>query len=385
MRKITNISFIIIVTFIFFVNCGKINQSYRNAEAEEAKNLWIDTVMSAKGHAFGYSGDITEWGGWYFDTIPVGDDQMLRYDSIAPATLKLSLITRELLVDLGDPEAPEKIIDFMKPIDGFMRFQKSYEETLDSVFDEEYGLFKCTGYFSYTADYADSCIINSDRINRFICELSGVSQSEAAKIPGLSTFGSEPQPTKSSQSVSSSNKYNFERLSDYLANETFDFWKRCGEVDQSSNGGRLEIRTHISNLKFVTVCLYEYDRIGTGHGMYTQTFHTLDLLTGKELKNNDIFKNNSLEKVKTLLYESMANDPQYIVWNPQIKSAADIESRKLDLPQGSLTPYGVVFSFQPYEIDCWAAGAYHFIVPYEKLIPYLRPEAKRLISIYKPE
>lgn len=142
----------------------------------------------------------------------------------------------------------------------------------------------------------------------------------------------------------------------------------------------MEIRTHISNLKFVTVSLYGYDRIGTGHGMYTETFHTLDISTGKELENNDIFKSNSLEKVKMLLYESMANDPHYIGWNPEIKSAADIESRKFDLPQGALTATGVVFSFQPYEIDCWAAGAYHFIVPYEKLMPYLRPEARRLIS-----
>ncbi|MDE7189745.1 MAG: RsiV family protein [Muribaculaceae bacterium] len=40
----------------------------------------------------------------------------------------------------------------------------------------------------------------------------------------------------------------------------------------------------------------------------------------------------------------------------------------------------MMFSFQPYEIDCWAAGAYHFIVPYKKLMPYLTSEAKRLIS-----
>lgn len=54
---------------------------------------------------------------------------------------------------------------------------------------------------------------------------------------------------------------------------------------------------------------------------------------------------------------------------------------KFELPDGSLTDSGVVFSFQPYEIDCWAAGAYHFIVPYKKLLPYMTPKARRLIDI----
>ena len=39
---------------------------------EEKKNndgLWIDTVMFAQGHSFGYSGDISMWGGWYVDTV----------------------------------------------------------------------------------------------------------------------------------------------------------------------------------------------------------------------------------------------------------------------------------------------------------------------------
>ena len=52
---------------------------------------------------------------------------------------------------------------------------------------------------------------------------------------------------------------------------------------------------------------------------------------------------------------------------------------KFELPDGALTNDGVVFSFQPYEIDCWAAGAYHFIVPYKKLQPYLTPKVKELL------
>lgn len=51
---------------------------------------------------------------------------------------------------------------------------------------------------------------------------------------------------------------------------------------------------------------------------------------------------------------------------------------KFELPEGALTETGIVFSFQPYEIDCWAAGAYHFIVPYNKIMPYLTTKAKTI-------
>lgn len=80
-------------------------------ESEEyVEKLWIDTIMYASGHSFGYVGDVTMWGGWYFDTIPVGEDIMLSYDSVGPTSLKLSLVTRDIIVDLGDPKALDKTV-----------------------------------------------------------------------------------------------------------------------------------------------------------------------------------------------------------------------------------------------------------------------------------
>lgn len=98
--------------------------SSNNEEPDEAESLWTDTIMFAGGHSFGYSGDVSMWGGWLCDTMPVGDDQMLRYDSVGPSTLKLSLVTRKLVIDLRDPDAAAKIKVFMQPIDGFKRFNK---------------------------------------------------------------------------------------------------------------------------------------------------------------------------------------------------------------------------------------------------------------------
>jgi len=149
----------------------------------------------------------------------------------------------------------------------------------------------------------------------------------------------------------------------------------------------------VTNSNFVTLSKYEYDRIGIGHGMYTETFHTFDLARGKELNNKDIFKPNSFDKVKKLLFETMFDNKRYREWNQGIESPDETESAiegwqspsailegteweeperevKFELPEAALTESGVVFSFQPYEIDCWAAGAFHFVVPYKKLMPY---------------
>lgn len=366
--------------------------------------LWFDTVACTNGHKFCCRGDVSMWDGWYYDSIPIGDDIMLNCDSVGPSSLKLNLITRELIIDLNDSDVPpDKIKKFLNPLAGFKRFHKDYEVVLDSIIDEEYGTIRCYGYFSFTADYADACMEHATRINRFICDLTGISKIEEAKVPGLSAFYAGFKPVKYYRLGYTGDTDNIKGLSDFLANRTFENWKRGGDTDESSNGARLEIRSHVVNSKFATFSKYEYERIGIGHGMYTESFYTLDLQSGKALTNKDIFKSNSLDKVNKQLFETMFNDNHYREWNEGIESPTEIETAivgwqspdaildgteweepkrevKFELPEGALTETGVVFSFQPYEIDCWAAGTFHFIVPYKDLMPYLSSKAKKLIQ-----
>lgn len=188
---------------------------------ESAVELWVDTILNSNGHSFGFCGDVTEWGGWYFDTIPVGDDIMLNYDSIGPSSVKLNLVTRDLIVDLTDSDASDKIRKFLNPISGFKRFQNSYEVVLDSVVDEKYGTMRCYGYFTFTADYVDTCHENAAKINRFICDLTGISKAETAKVPGLSAFYAGFNPVKYYRPAYTRNENNMEVFCDFLANKTF--------------------------------------------------------------------------------------------------------------------------------------------------------------------
>lgn len=385
------------------IECALNNEE---SDTDESEELWIDTIMYADGHSFGYRGDVSMWGGWYLDTIYVGDDRMLKYDSVGPTTLKLSLITKDIIINLKDPEAPVKIRDFMHPVNGFSRFQKSYEQCLDSVTDEEYGTWKYMGEFSFTVDYPDSGMVDATKINHFIGELTGISGHERARVPSLSAFYAGFKQTKNYRPVYTGNANDMKCLSDFLAHKTFEHWIRGGEFGIGSSASTLAIKPHIVNERYITFGKYEYDRIGTGHGGYTETFHTFDFKHGNELTNFDIFKSQNLDKVKMALFAVMAKDPHYRAWNGDSITASEIQGKiegwqspnpvlecteleeserdvKFELPNGALTDSGVVFSFQPYEIDCWAAGSYHFIVPYKQLMPYLTPKAKRLIGIFK--
>lgn len=364
--------------------------------------LWVDTVMYAAGHLFGYAGDVSEWGGWYFDTAPVGDDIMLRYDSVAPSKLKLSLVTKEITVDLGDKETPGKIRDFLSAPNGFSRFQEKYEEVLDSIVMPDYS-YTCTGRYSFSADFADSGTPNAALINKFVCGLTDISNNDAAQVPGLSAFYAGFKKGENSRPAYTGDTGDIKGLSDFLAARAFENWKQSGDTDESSNEEKLDIRLRVYSPKLVTYSIYEYDRIGIGHGMYTETFCTLDLSSGRTVSNSDLFKAGTADGVKKLLFETMFNDKNYREWNKHINSPEEIEARiegwqspnellegtewaeperdtKFKLPEGALTESGVVFSFQPYEIECWAAGAFHFIVPYSKLTPYLTPYAKHLIE-----
>lgn len=88
-----------------------------------------------------------------------------------------------------------------------------------------------------------------------------------------------------------------------------------------------------------------------------------------------------------LLVDEAEGNPNYREWKPDIKSYVfdkDEEGHptgKVNLPQPGLSENGVVFSFQPYEISCFAAGTFHFTIPYERLKPYLTDRAKWCINM----
>lgn len=56
-------------------------------------------------------------------------------------------------------------------------------------------------------------------------------------------------------------------------------------------------------------------------------------------------------------------------WETSLKEEFSFDN--FPLPHLALLPEGIVVTYHPYQIDCFAAGKYHAIVPYNKASPYL--------------
>ena len=68
--------------------------------------------------------------------------------------------------------------------------------------------------------------------------------------------------------------------------------------------------------------------------------------------------------------------------NLQIGISGNDRTIPLPMLQPFPTGEGLVFTYQQYEVACYAAGMPSFVVPYNKIAPYLTEEASRLLAPY---
>ena len=134
--------------------------------------------------------------------------------------------------------------------------------------------------------------------------------------------------------------------------------------------------------RFVTYTKFSMKYEGGLHGIYSERFISYDYVHKQEIDYDYLFRDGSKADVVKILLEEVQKSPRYKEWNPDVKSEVIIKDSKghptgnFRLPQPGLSKEGMVFSFQPYSISCFAAGVFHFAIPYESLTPYLSDKAK---------
>lgn len=139
--------------------------------------------------------------------------------------------------------------------------------------------------------------------------------------------------------------------------------------------------------RFVTYTKFSMKYEGGLHGIYSERFVSYDYVHKQEINYDYLFRDGSKADVVKILLEEVQKSPRYKEWNPDVKSEVIIKDSKghptgkFKLPQPGLTKEGVVFSFQPYAISCFAAGVFHFTIPYERLAPYLTDKAKWCLKL----
>ena len=140
------------------------------------------------------------------------------------------------------------------------------------------------------------------------------------------------------------------------------------------------------NAHYVTYQKYVHEYYGGAHGDIIEEMISYDYSHRQEIDWEYLFKPGSKEKVLDAFFKVVANDPHFTCCSPgkvkdDVRRFFNIASDEEDpegsksLPQPALGRDGVVFSFQPYEIDCFASGAYHFVIPYREIRSCLTEKA----------
>ena len=182
-------------------------------------------------------------------------------------------------------------------------------------------------------------------------------------------------------------KYSDQQIEKYTSNLFFSFkQEEYATVDTTCYPievfFELSMHARVINKRFVTYqqCTNEYE--GGIHGYYTERLVSYDHVHCQEIDCGYLFVEHSTDQVVNALVCEAKNNQNYREWKPNIRNYIYEKNEegkltgKINLPQPGLTEKGIVFSFQPYEISCFAAGTFHFTIPYERLKPYLTEKAK---------
>lgn len=147
----------------------------------------------------------------------------------------------------------------------------------------------------------------------------------------------------------------------------------------------VSLQARVCNDRFVTYQSYTHRYMGEMHGYYTEKLLSYDLNNQEEIDCEYLFRPECMGRIVPLIVEEAEKDANYRHWEAdvaQFVTDRDDEGNPTGgytLPRPGLAERGMVFSFQPYEISCFAAGTFHFTVPYHKLKPYLTEKGLKLL------
>ena len=132
---------------------------------------------------------------------------------------------------------------------------------------------------------------------------------------------------------------------------------------------------------------YTHDYNGGAHGFYTERLVSYDHVHQQEIDCDYLFKPERMSDVLSILLDEAKKTQQYKEWEPNImdyvtnQDEDGNETGGFTLPTPGLSEDGIVFSFQPYAISCFAAGTFHFTIPYSRIKHCLTTRGKWCVGL----
>jgi len=169
------------------------------------------------------------------------------------------------------------------------------------------------------------------------------------------------------------------------------------EVDRASKNGdeiqnfaslyifektmRNTILFNSGNVISQVVNIYEYT--GGAHGFSSTQGMVLDINTGKEIKYEDIFYENTEEAISALLLSALMEERKYTSLQALMDAGFDFDILH---PSSNFVAddKGITFIYNPYELGAYVLGVIEIVVPYSDLDIYMKPDCTLFRWTLKP-
>lgn len=186
-----------------------------------------------------------------------------------------------------------------------------------------------------------------------------------------------------------------QKVIDFLGKQMYDSLKRSDDHKICNLEYSAEARMICNGKRFVTYSLETYEYMGGAHGMTTfggVTFSKKkgeqfgwDLLGDTISKNfRNLLKDGVREYLSVDMKEKKISDEDLcgmlLIASGNESDKTMLENFPLPATPPYLTDKGVAFVYQSYEIAPYAAGLPTFVVPFDKIKPFLSKAALRLIK-----
>ena len=153
----------------------------------------------------------------------------------------------------------------------------------------------------------------------------------------------------------------------------------CSKIQQ-----RAEPQKAYECEQYLTYAVLGYTYLGGAHGSAIDYHVNINKATGKPLTETvDTMKIEELQPIlkKGIVSYIAPHDSE--VTEKNIKSYLFLgENGLIPIPAHApyLTPEGVCFKYQQYEIGPYAMGIIEFVVPFKDIKPFLLPEVQKLVK-----
>ena len=306
-------------------------------------------------------------------------DSMDSYTSIMPANDEVTMEDTSSIVALSDYSSPI-VTSLTEVLPSFYRYaKKRHADYLESV------------HYTFCVDFPKKAIKNDNIIRQWLVEKIIGSFSNRVDIPVYNAIYIGYSKKEYDDLRYKGDVYDDKQIEQGVSSLYFAIKK--GEYGTNEEDypsvlySELNLQARLYNQRYVTYQMLTDEYNGGAHGYYTEKLISYDHVHHQEINIDYLFKPNCMDKILGILLDEARKTPNYIEWNPNIADAAIVKGEdekptgEIDLPQPGLSENGMVFSYQPYEISCFAAGTFHFTIPYERLVPYLTERAKWCLKI----